>query len=461
MKVLIIGCGKLGFRLASTLVDEKCDITVIDSNEKVIDNVNNSLDVLTIFANGLDFEVLKEIEIGTYDLVLATTTNDEANVLISSVAKKLGCKKTIARVRNSEYYNQVNFITDELGIDYIINPDKATASSIAKYLLKKYLLMSDDFADGKVKLVDFNVEADAKFVGKKLHELEGFENLLITVILRNGKTIVPNGETVIQDNDVILISGASRDIEDFDKAHSHIKKTKSIKKVMILGGGKLGINLGHILSKEKIDTTIIEQDKERCKELKEVLPNCVIINGDGTNFGLLDEEMIDSFDAFVAATGIDETNLLMALSVKQGGMYKSVAKISRPNYNKILDRLDIDGAFNASFITANEILKYVRGKGALRVNLMLDGEAEFAEILLGEDVKVLNTPIKNLNLPNGILISAFVRDGVAEIPNGETVLKEGDRIIVFCTHDQLDILKEYFFKTEKRGGFLSELRHRF
>lgn len=461
MKVLIIGCGKLGYRLASTLIDEKCDITVIDSDEKVIDDVNNSLDVLSINANGLDFQVLKEIEIGSYDLVLATTTNDEANVLISSVAKKLGCNKTIARVRNSEYYNQVNFITDELGIDYIINPDKATANSIAKYLLKKYLLMSDDFADGKVKLVDFNIESDEKFVGRKLHELEGFEKLLITVILRQGKTIIPNGETVLKEGDVILISGASSDIEDFDKKHSHINKARSVKKVMILGGGKLGLNLGYILSKEKIETTIIEQDEERCLELKEKLPNCVIINGDGTNFSLLNEEMIDSFDAFVAATGIDETNLLMALSVKQGGVYKSVAKISRPNYNRILDRIGIDGAFNAAFITANEILKFVRGRGSLRVNLMLDGEAEFTELLLEENVKVLNKPIKNLNLPNGILIAALVRDGEVEIPNGDTILNESDRIIVFCRHDQLDVLKEYFYKSEKRGGILSELRNRF
>lgn len=461
MKVLIVGCGKLGFRLASALVYEKCDVTVIDNNEKVIDNVNNNLDVLSINANALDFEILKEIGIGTYDLILATTTNDEANVLISSVSKKMGCKKAIARVRNSEYFKQINFIIDELGIDYIINPDHETAKSIEKYLLKRYLLMSDEFAEGRVKLVDFNIGADENFVGKKLMELEGFEKLLITIISRDGRTIIPNGETVLMENDVILVSGASRDIEEFDRTHSYINQAKDIKKVMILGGGKLGLYLGMLLSNEKIETTIIEINAERCMELKEKLPNCVIINGDGTNFSLLDEEMIDTYDAFVAATGIDETNLLMALTVKQGGMYKSVAKISRPNYNRILDRLGLDGAFNTSFITASEILKVIRGKGSLGVTLTLDGEAEFTEILLEDGLRVLNSPIKDIELPTGLLISSVVRNGDVIIPNGDTVLLKGDRIIVFCMHDQIAVLKDYFYKNSKRGGFLSELRHRF
>ena len=459
MKVLIVGCGKLGFRLASSLIYEKCDVTVIDMNEKVIENVNNSLDVLTINANALDFEILKEIGIGSYDLILATTTNDEANVLISSVAKKMGCKKAIARVRNSKYYKQINFIIDELGIDHIINPDHATAKSIEKYLLKRYLLMSDEFAEGRVKLVDFNIGSDENFIGKKLFELEGFENLLITVISRNGETIIPNGDTVLKENDVILVSGASFDIEEFDRTHSHINQAKDVKKVMIIGGGKLGMYLGMILSEERVETTIIEKDEDRCMELKERIPNCVIINGDGTDFNLLNEEMIDSYDAFVAATGIDETNLLMALTVKQGGMYKSVAKISRPNYNKILDRLGLDGAFNTSFITASEILKVVRGSGALGVSLTLDGEAEFTEILLDGKLKILNKPIKDLDLPEGLLISSVVRGGDVLVPNGDTVLQVDDRIVVFCRHEQIDIMKQHFYKPTKRGGILSELRN--
>lgn len=460
MNVLIVGCGKLGIRLASALVNEKCDVTVIDINEKVIENVNNTIDVLTINANALDFEILKEIKIENYDLILATTTNDEANVLISSVAKSMGCKRAIARVRNSKYFKQINFIIDELGIDHIINPDYVTAKSIEKYLLKKYLLMSDDFADGKVKLVDFNIGNDENFVGKKLMELKGFDNLIITVISRKGKKIVPNGETVLKENDVILLCGASRDIVEFDRMHSQVKIAKDIKKVMILGGGKLGFYLGKMLSDENIDTTILEINPERCLEIKEKLPNCCIINGDGTSFSLLDEENIDTYDAFVAATGIDETNLLMALSVKQSGMYKSVAKISRSNYNQILDKLDLDGAFNTSFITASEILKLTRGKESLGVSLTLDGEAEFTEILLEDGIKVLGHPIKDLNLPNGLLVSAIVRDTEVIIPNGDTILRSGDRIIVFCAHEQISFLKSNFYKNIKKGGFLSELRNR-
>ncbi|EFI41864.1 MULTISPECIES: Trk system potassium transporter TrkA [Peptoniphilus] len=459
MKVLIAGAGKLGFRLASALISEKCDVTMLDSNEKVIENINNSLDVLTVNANALDFEILEELDMQSYDLLLATTTSDEANVLISTISKKLGIKKVIARVRNPEYHNQIKFIMTELGIDEIINPDYATAVSIEKYLLKKYLLMSDDFADGRVKLVDFHIGADENFVGRRLMDLKGFDGLLITAITRNGNTIIPNGATVLKEGDVILIAGASQDIEDFDRKHSGINKHKSVKRVMILGGGKLGLYLGILLNDAGIETTIIEIDKNRCIKLKEMLPNAIIINGDGTDYNLLEEEVVESYDAFVATTGFDETNLLMALTVKQVGVYKSVAKISRPNYNKIIGKLGVDAAFNTSFITASEILKIIRGEGSLSVSLMLDGETEFTEIRLGEDLDILNVPIKDLKLPNGVLITTIVRKNDVIIPNGNSILLPEDRIIVFFMHDQIDKVKGFFYPKHRRGGLISELRN--
>ena len=458
MKAIIVGGGKLGSRLSSALSIENYDVTVVDKSEKAIADINSSLDVLTAHANGLDFDVLKELEISSYDLLIATTTSDEANVLICTVAKKLGCNKCIARVRNPEYHKQVGFIIDELGIDHIINPDYATALNIEKYLLKKYLLMTDEFAGGKVKLAEFNIQTDENFVGREIKDLEDFENLLITAVSRNGETIIPYGSTVLEENDVVLICGPRKEVDLFDEKHSGIRKSRTVQRVMILGGGKLGLYLGLLLKEDKIDTTIIEIDKERCIKLKERLPNATIINGDGTNLTLLEEEMMDTNDAFVAATGIDETNLLMALSAKQMGIYKSVAKISRPNYNQILEKLSLDGAFNTSFITASEILRILRGSGSLSVNLMLDGDAEFTEILVKEGAKIINKKVMDLNLPQGILLISVLRDEKAFIPNGNTVLVPGDRVVVFCTHENIQTLKSIFYnKKKKKSDFINEL----
>ena len=458
MKAIIVGGGKLGSRLSSALSIENYDVTVVDKSEKAIADINSSLDVLTVHANGLDFDVLKELEISSYDLLIATTTSDEANVLICTVAKKLGCNKCIARVRNPEYHKQVGFIIDELGIDHIINPDYATALNIEKYLLKKYLLMTDEFAGGKVKLAEFNIQTDENFVGREIKDLEDFENLLITAVSRNGETIIPYGSTVLEENDVVLICGPRKEVDLFDEKHSGIRKSRTVQRVMILGGGKLGLYLGLLLKEDKIDTTIIEIDRERCIKLKERLPNATIINGDGTNLTLLEEEMMDTNDAFVAATGIDETNLLMALSAKQMGIYKSVAKISRPNYNQILEKLSPDGAFNTSFITASEILRILRGSGSLSVNLMLDGDAEFTEILVKEGAKIINKKVMDLNLPQGILLISVLRDEKAFIPNGNTVLVPGDRVVVFCTHENIQTLKSIFYnKKKKKSDFINEL----
>lgn len=455
MKVMVVGAGKMGKRLATSLAEEGMDVTVLDQNPDVIQRVNNDLDVLTVTGNALDFSLLKELEIETYDLLIATISSDESNVLLSSIAKRLGCKMAVARVRDPQYHKQINFILKELDIDYIINPDSATAVAIEKYLLKKYSLMSDEFADGKVKLVEFNISQKSSFVGKKLQDLQGFDRLLISAISRKGRTIIPNGQTVLQENDAILVIGASADIDEFDRQHSNLSASKPVKRVLVLGGGKLGQYLTERLIEDHIEVTVIERDLERAQDLKEKVPHAMVIHGDGTNFDLIQEEMLDDIDAFVAATGIDETNILMALAMKEEGVAKSVAKISRPNFISILDRLHLDASFNPSFITASVILKMVRGKDALAINLMIDGDAEITEIRLDKNLKIFDTPLKDLNLPKGMLISAIVRNGQVVIPNGKEKLQQGDRIIVFCLHKNIKKMKEYFHA--RKGGVLSEL----
>lgn len=460
MKALVVGAGKLGHRIAASLLDENYEVTVVDNNEDVIENISNSLDVFSICANALDFGVLEELEISNYDYVIATTTNDEANVILCTISKKLGAKFAIARVRDPEYRKHLDFISEELEIDKIINPDYATARSIVKYLMKRYQLYSDEFAGGKVSLVEFNIGNDPNFIGKKIMDIEKINDLLISAISRNGEAIIPNGRTVLEENDVIIFAGKSESIENFDKEHTGVNRTKSLRNTMILGGGKTGLYLAMLLLKENIEVTIVEINRERCLQLKEMVPDANIINGDGTDIAILQEEMVHTYDSFVAATGIDEANLLMSLVAKQTGIYKSVAKISRTNYDKVLDRLDIDAVFNTSYITAAEILKEIRGKSSLSLHLLLNGKVECIELIIKSSHLVCGKEIENLNLPDGVLIIAIVRNKEMLVPNGKTVLESGDRIILFSMHQIAAKVQKIFSSEGRLSDVIKSLKGR-
>ncbi|MBU5425053.1 Trk system potassium transporter TrkA [Tissierella pigra] len=458
MKIMVIGAGKLGYKLAETMVLEDIDVTVIDYNPRVIDFVNEHLDVLTVLGNGIDINILKELGIETYNILVASTDSDETNTLICSLGKKLGCERTIARIRNPEYMEQIDFIKKEMGIDNIINPDFSTAQVIEKYLLKNYNFYSGDFASGKVQMIDFNIEHMKDFVGKKLMELENFEGLLITAISRDGSIIIPDGATRLIDNDIIHVIGKSTDINNLNDRFTKDITKKEIENVMILGGSNIGYYLAERLSKANISVTLIEKDKERCQELSEVLGDVLIIHGDGADIHLLEEERISSMDAFVGATGYDEENLLMALMAKQAGVPKTISKISRENYTKIIDRLGVDAAFNPIYITASNILKYIRGGKIVSVSLLIGGDGEVTEIIVGRDLPIVGKTLEELKLPKGIIIGAIVHGGKVIIPNGKTVINANDRIVVFCLTEDLPTLK-MFFKTHK-GGVLSELWNR-
>lgn len=460
MKALVVGAGKLGYRLAASLLDEDYEVTVVDNNEDVIENISNSLDVFSICANALDFGVLEELDISLYDYVVATTTNDEANVILCTISKKLGAKYAIARVRDPEYRKHLDFISEELEIDKIINPDNATARSIVKYLMKRYQLYSDEFAGGKVSLVEFNIGNDPNFIDRKIMDIQNINDLLIAAISRNGEAIIPNGRTVLEENDVIILAGKSEKIELFDKDHTGVNRTRSLRSTMILGGGKTGLYLAMLLLKENIDVTIVEINKERCLELKEMVPDANIINGDGTDIAILEEEMVHTYDSFVAATGIDEANLLMSLVAKQSGIYKSVAKISRTNYDKVLDKLDIDAVFNTSYITAAEMLKEIRGKSSLALHLLLNGQVECVELMIKEKHLVCGKALEKLNLPDGILIIAIIRDNKMLVPNGKSVLESGDRIILFSMHQVAPRVQKIFSSEGKLKDAIKSIKNR-
>ena len=455
MKIIIVGAGKLGTKVAESLVTEDIDVTVMDINEKVLDRLSEHMDILTVEANGINISALLDVEINTFDLLVAATNNDETNTVICSLAKKLGCKKTIARIRNPLYKEQWDFVKDKMGIDEIVNPDLATAIEIERDLLNHYGFTSGEFADGKVEMLDLNIDREGEFIGKKLMDLKGFEKLLIAAISRDGRTIIPDGSSELLTGDVIHIIGKRQEIKKISLSFTNKTQDKNIKNVMILGGGNIAFYLASRLATKNIQVTIVEQDKERCHELSEGLDDAVIIHGDGTDIHLLEEESLENMDAFIGTTGFDEENLLMALMAKQSGVAHVVAKISRSNYTKIIDRLNIDVAINPVFITASSILKFIRGGKVLSVSLLLEGDAEVTEIVLDDNPSIIDRALTKLNLPKGIIIGAIVRKGKVIIPKGDTSLKVGDRIIVFSLNEDLPALKIFF--SQDKGGIFSEL----
>lgn len=458
MRVVVVGAGKLGYKLAEYMIQEDIDVTLIDTNPDVLERINEHMDVLTIEANGIDIRVLREIDMRTCDILVATTDSDETNTLICALAKKLGCKQTIARIRNPEYIEQIDFIKSELGIDLIVNPDLDTAKFIQKFLLKQYLFYTGEFASGKVKIIDYNIGHNPSLVGSRLRELEGFDNLLIAAISRDGGIIIPHGDTALIEDDIIYIIGADEHINEFSNVFKLRKNHKEIENVMILGGSNIGYYLCKIFSESKISVRLIEQDKNRAIELSNKLDNVLVIHGDGTDLNLLEEEMLGSMDAFIGATGFDEQNLLMALVAKQEGVSKCIAKISRRNYTKIIDRLEIDAALNPIYITASNILKHIRGGKVISVSLLIGGDGEVTELIVGKDSPFINKPLSELNLPKNIIIGAVVRDGKVTIPKGNSIIKADDRIVVFCLTEDVPTLKKFF--VSQKGGILSELWHR-
>jgi len=453
MKVMIVGAGKLGYRLAEVMNHENIDVTLVDMNSDKLERISDHLDVLTVQANGIQIGALKELDVESYDLLIAATNSDEVNTLICTIAKKLNCKRTIARIRNPEFIEELDFVKEQLGIDHIINPDLAVAIEIERYISKTYNFYSGDFAKGKVSMVDFHLGNSNQLVGKKIKDLIGFEGLLITAISRNGKLIIPDGSTELKVDDVIHVIGKSKNINSLGDHFGINMNKKETKKVMILGGGNIGYYLAQRLEKLGINVTIIEIDKDRCEYLAEKLEHTLVICGDGTDIDLLSEEDLESYDAFVGVTGFDESNLLMALVAKQSGINKTIAKISRLNYVHIVEKLDIDVALNPINITVSNVLKYIKGGKVVSVSLLLGGEGEVTEIIVSKNSPIIGKPIAKLGLPKGIIIGAIVHDGEVIIPNGRSIIQENDRIIVFSLASDIPMLNKLIEPVNKGGIF--------
>ena len=443
MKVAIVGAGKLGMKVAEALLGGDHSVTIIDTNEAWTEKINSLLDVMTVNANAKEVKVLKSIDISSYDFLITTTGDDEANIVIAAFAKKLGCSKVIARVRDPEHMQQISFIKDLMNIDYIVNPDLGITVEIYKYLAEKYTLSNGIFTSGEASLLEFYVSKRPELVGVSMRQISSYlPNMLVVAISRFGKVIIPHGDTTIQDEDIVYVIGEKEPIQKLaEKVHEKGKYT-DLQKVMIIGGGKTGFYLAGMLSEFGAAVKIIEKSKDRCHYLSTHLDDVMILHGDATDLDLLEEENLDGMDAVVTATGFDEDNLLLALTAKQHKVEDVIAKVSRTSYVEIISAMGIDMALNPLDITTNDIIRYVQSSRTVVSSQLIQGQAEIVEVIATSHMKIIDEPLKNLELPDTFLVAAIHRGNKLIIPTGDTIIREDDRVIIISLISDLKVTEK-------------------
>jgi len=448
LKIIIIGAGKVGCQIAKTLSSENHDVVIIEKDDMKRQSAQDNLDVLTILGNGANVRTLEEAGIKQTDMIIAVTSSDEANMIACMTAKQFGVPQKIARIRNPEYLYANALSREKLGIDLTINPERATAKEIVK-LLKSPINVAQvqSFAGGKVQLFELKIEKGFPFINQQLKAITFKYPILVAAIFRNDKIIIPNGEERITagDNLYILIK------KDYFAGLNEIfnQKPLNMQNVMILGGSRIGIQTALILAKLGINTKLIERDKERCEKIAEKLPHTLVINGDGTNIDLLKSEGIETIDGFVAVTGFDEDNLLVALLAKHLGTKKVIAKVDRTNYIPILEKIGVDAVVNPRMTTASAILRFIRKGKIISLTLLKEGEAEVIELIVSPYSKIINKPLKKANLPQNSIIGAIVRKDEVIIPHGNDVIQPEDKIIIFALSSDIKKIEKIFDSGKK------------
>lgn len=451
MKTIIAGCGKVGSTLAEQLNREGHDITLIDINSTALERVSAACDVIGLVGNGISYSVQSEAGIEDADLFIAVTDSDEINLLSCLIAKKAGNCKTIARVRNPIYDTETTFLRNELGISMIINPEMAAAQEIGRLVLFPSAIEIDTFARGRVELLKIQVPK-----GSVLHNLHVFDiveklkcDVLICAVERDDDVIIPGGNFVLKELDTISFVASPKQTYNFFKKIGI--KTSSIKHCMIVGGGKIAYHLTRHLLSLGIHVKIVERNKERCEELSALLPDAVIIQGDGTNETLLNEEGIEYAESFVSLTDVDEENILLSLYVASCSNAKVMTKINRISFKEIIGHLNLGSIICPKNITAEHILQYVRamqnsmGSNVETLYRIVSDKVEALAFNIKKDSPIIGITFDKMDLKSNLLICSIIRKGKTITPRGQDMIKVGDQVIVVTTNSGLkdicDILR--------------------
>ena len=451
LKIIIIGCGKVGRTLVEQLSQEGHDITIIDKNRERISQLANLYDVMGLVGNGASYNIQKEAGIGNADLIIAVTGSDELNLLCCTIATQVGNCAAIARVRTPDYSQEADYLREKLGLALIINPEYEAARVMARILYLPSSLEVTGFAHGQAELIKYAIPENSPMDGIAIkdlgHKLKA--NILIGAIERDNDVFIPSGDFILKKGDKLSFVGAHKQAKEF---FSHLGlNSHSVKNTMIIGGGKAAYYLAKELLSRGIKVKIIENDFNRCEELSILLPEAIIINGDATDQTLLREEGIETTQSFVPLTGIDEENIMLTLYAKQVSNAKVITKINRITFTNVINSLDLGSVIYPKYITSEAIIAYVRAKKAsMHSNIetlyhMYDSRVEAIEFFVSEKSAVTDVPLKDLTLKDNLLLCFINRNGRIIIPSGNDSIQKNDTVMIITKHtgfNQIqDILK--------------------
>ena len=448
MKMVIIGNGKAGSSLSSMLANEGHDVTVIDINAAALEKTQNTEDVMCIEGNGIDADVQRDAAVNKAGMVIAATHHDEVNLLCCLIARKLGAKRTISRVRNPEYYKQIDFIRDDLGLSMAINPEGITADEILRVLITPDAAKVEVFEKGKMELVEYKIPDNSPILNLSLLEIYKRTKIkfLICAVQRDSEIYIPGGDFVLRYGDRINIAAAHKEIEQFFKMNGSIKD--KVKSCMIVGGGRICYYLTKSLLGMGMHVKIIEKNLEKCRQLAQLFPKASVIHGDGTDQDMLAEERIRDTDAFVAITGIDEENIIMSLYAKNNSNAKVVTKVNRESYVGLTSQIGLDCIISPKYLTTNSVLAYVRSLDNTESNIesiyhIVDDRVEAAEFKIRENIpRLIGVPLKDLKIRKNILICSVVRGRQVIIPDGSTTIELNDSVVVISKEHRFSDIRD-------------------
>lgn len=448
LNIIIVGCGKVGTTLIEQLSKEGHDITIIDKNAAKVQEISSVYDVMGLSGNGASYSVQMEAGIENADLIIAVTDSDELNLLCCTVAKQVGDCGAIARVRTPDYSKEAGYLREKLGLTMIINPELEASRETARILYLPTALEVNSFAHGQAEIIKFKIPEGNLLDGMTIATLgrDITNDILICAIERKGEVYIPGGDFRMEQGDIISFVAPRRFIRSFLKKIGF--KTKQVKNTMIIGGGKAAYYLAKTLLTMGIDVKIIEQNRQRCEELSILLPEAIIINGDGTDQELLKEEGIEYVESFIPLTGIDEENIMLTLHARQVSKAKVITKINRSTFKDVISGLDLGSVIYPRYITCEAIIAYVRAKkNSMNSNIetlyhMFDYRAEAIEFRVDEKSEVTGIPLRDLTLKKDLLVSFIYRNGTVRIPSGQDTIEVGDTVMVVTTHTGFDDIKD-------------------
>lgn len=449
MNIIIVGCGKVGYTLVEQLSNEEHNIVVVDKNKDKVQYITDNLDAMGVIGNGVSYQTLQDAGVATADLVIAVTGSDEENLLCCVIAKKTGNCQTIARVRNPIYNSEIDFLKEEFGLAMIINPELTAAREIAKMFQFPSAIRVDTFARGHVEMLHCKLTKDSPLIGIKLANLHQKVkvNVLVCEVIRGDEVIIPNGNFVFEENDIIAIASNRRNAMTFFKNAGIMKNP--VKNAILAGGGKISYYLAKILLLSNIRVTIIEKDPTRCDFLSEELPDATIILGDATDQAILDEENYKSAHGFACLTGLDEENILLALHANANSKAKTVTKINRISFQNVIDNLDIGSIIYPRVTTADYIVKYVRSASAAQhdnnvetLYKLANGKAEALEFNITDKSGITDISLQKLNIRKNTLIGCIYRNGQVIFPGGSDMIKVGDTVMVVLSGYRLSDIED-------------------